>query len=357
MRQSTRSSRAALTAVGSGSSVNLLSALPVAVGRLPHTPQLSKRAKQRLKWLDDWKTHSVKQTCLHYDLPRSTLHRWQKRFDPGNLSTLEDRSSRPRTMRQRTWELARSRPCSRCARSIRAGARRNSPYCSPGKALPSLSRWSVAFSGICVSAACSSNRNRPARPPRTPCPPARCKPKGVPIPKERPGDLVEIDTMRLFPLPGVVRDHFSAGDVVSRYGIVGVRGVATAGTAKEFLAAVCDRCPFGIKAIQIDGGSEFMAEFETACQARAIPLWVLPPHSPKLNGGCPLGRMERINRTFREEWWEWYDGETGRPLGSMTAMQSSGREGETVSNVIRPHQSLGMRTPVVFLAECFGIHV
>ncbi len=103
MRQSTRSSCAALTAVGSGSSVNLLSALPVAVGRLPHTPQLSKGTKQRLKWLDDWKTHSVTQTCLHYDLPRSTLHRWQKRFDPGNLSTLEDRSSRPRTMRQRTW--------------------------------------------------------------------------------------------------------------------------------------------------------------------------------------------------------------------------------------------------------------
>jgi len=167
----------------------------------------------------------------------------------------------------------------------------------------------------------------------------------VPIPKERPGDLVEIDTMRLFPLPGVVRDHFSAGDVVSRYGIVGVLGVATAGTAKEFLAAVCDRCPFGIKAIQIDGGSAFMAEFEAECQAQAIPLWVLPPHSPKLNG-----HVERMNRTFREEWWECYDGET-----DVLMMQGAGREGETVYNAIRPHHALGMRTPVEFFAERFGI--
>ena len=39
-------------------------------------------------------------------------------------------------------------------------------------------------------------------------------------------------------------------------------------------------------------GSEFMAGFETACQQRGIRLFVLAPHSPKLNG-C----VERANRT------------------------------------------------------------
>lgn len=172
------------------------------------------------------------------------------------------------------------------------------------------------------------------------------KPKGVPILKEKPGDLVEIDTMRLFPLPGVTRYHFSAVGVVSRYGVVGVRGVATAGTAKEFLGEVHARMPIGSKAIQIDSGSEFMPEFEQECQAQAIPLSVLPPHSPKLNG-----HVERLNRTFREEWWECYAGETDLP-----SMQQAGREGEAVSNDIRPHHALGMRTPVAFLADRFGIH-
>ena len=33
--------------------------------------------------------------------------------------------------------------------------------------------------------------------------------------------------------------------------------------------------PFPVKAIQVDGGSEFMAEFETACPAKGIALYVV----------------------------------------------------------------------------------
>lgn len=103
MPQSTRFARAALKQVGSGSSVTLCSALPVGVGQLPQAHRLSKRAKQRLKWLDYRNTHTVTQTCRHFAIPRSTLNRWTQRFDPHDLRTLEDRSSRPRTVRQRTW--------------------------------------------------------------------------------------------------------------------------------------------------------------------------------------------------------------------------------------------------------------
>ena len=348
MSKSTRSSRHVLKAVGSGSSVNLFSALPMGVRQLPHTHRLSKRAKQRLKWLDYRKTHSVKQTCRHFDIPRSTLNRWQKRFDPGNLATLEDRSSRPQTVRQQTWGT----------REVEAvlALRQQYPRWGKEKLAVLLARQGIVLSVSMVGRMLRSLRPRcllveprPAR--ATPRsrharPHAQRKPKGVLITKETPGDLWQIDTMRLYPRPGVVRYHFSAVDVVSRYGIVGVRGVATAGTAKEFLAEVRARCPFAIKAIQIDGGSEFMAEFEAECQAREIPLWVLPPHSPKLNG-----HVERMNRTFREEWWECYEGETDLP-----SMQHAGHEGETVDNEVRPHQSLGMRTPVEFLAAQFGIH-
>jgi putative transposase len=38
--------------------------------------------------------------------------------------------------------------------------------------------------------------------------------------------------------------------------------------------------PFPVKVIQVDGGSEFMAEFETAYQAKGVALCVLPPRSP-----------------------------------------------------------------------------
>jgi hypothetical protein len=37
---------------------------------------------------------------------------------------------------------------------------------------------------------------------------------------------------------------------------------------------------FTIRAIQVDGGSEFFAEFETEYQRRCISLFQLPPKTP-----------------------------------------------------------------------------
>jgi len=48
--------------------------------------------------------------------------------------------------------------------------------------------------------------------------------------------------------------------------------------------------PFKILSIQVDGGSEFMAEFEAACKELYIPLHVLPPSRPTYNGGVEHGK-------------------------------------------------------------------
>src|SRR5450759_5277010 len=57
--------------------------------------------------------------------------------------------------------------------------------------------------------------------------------------------------------------------------------------------------PFKVRAISVDNGAEFMAEFEQACATRGIRLFVLPPRSPKLHG-----TVERANRTHTEECYE-----------------------------------------------------
>jgi hypothetical protein len=128
------------------------------------------------------------------------------------------------------------------------------------------------------------------------------KPKG--LHPTQPGDRVQLDPMQLRPLPGVVRYHCTAVDVVSRWNVLGVRSRASAGTAE-----VLDRMPFPVRAIPVDGGSAFMADFETACQARRIPLYVLPPRSPKRNG-----HVERAHRTQRQEFSECYDGDLEIPV-------------------------------------------
>jgi hypothetical protein len=38
-----------------------------------------------------------------------------------------------------------------------------------------------------------------------------------------------------------------------------------------------------MRRIQVDGGSELMVEFEAACQAKGVALYVLPPRCPQMS--------------------------------------------------------------------------
>ena len=77
---------------------------------------------------------------------------------------------------------------------------------------------------------------------------------------------------------------------------------ASAKNASAFIDKVIKDSPFPIARIQVDGGSEFMAEFEQACKKNHIELAVLAPKSHKLNG-----HVERINGTWRSDFYELYD--------------------------------------------------
>lgn len=78
----------------------------------------------------------------------------------------------------------------------------------------------------------------------------------------RPGDLVEVDTLDVRPLPGVALNYYIGRDLDSRWDVLGVYTCATATTATSFLGQLIDRMPFEVRTIQVDGGSEFAAEFE-----------------------------------------------------------------------------------------------
>jgi transposase InsO family protein len=158
---------------------------------------------------------------------------------------------------------------------------------------------------------------------------------------QEPGDLVEVDTVDLRPLPGVILKHFTARDVVSRWDVLGVYTRASATTASLFLDHLQQRTPFPIKAIQVDGGSEFKAGFEAACKERDIRLFVLPPRSPKLNG-C----VERGNRTHREEFYEVYDLDW-----TVAGLRPDLLRWERIYNTIRPHTALGYLTPQEYITQ------
>lgn len=307
------------------------------------SPELSKRARQRLQWIEHVERHGNKSlTCRYFGISRPTLDRALKRYQPERLASLEDRPSRPRRTRTPTWTPAlvaavrqeRERwprwGKEKIARLLRAQGWFVSTS-MVGRILVDLKRRGVLRLPLRVSLA---TRRRAAQRPY-----ATRKPKTWTV--LEPGDLIQFDTQKQTPEPGVTIHHFGARDTVSRWDVVGVYSRATARNGRDFLQQVLARMPFPVQAVQIDGGSEFKAEFEEACAALALPLFVLPPNSPKLNG-----RVERSHRTHEEEFYECYDGDL-----TLAELRPALRAWEDVYNRIRPHQALGYRTPLAWLED------
>jgi len=188
--------------------------------------------------------------------PRSTLYRWQKRAAP--------LGRRPRRLRQPRRPEGLAEAVERL--------RLDHPMWGKEKLGPILRKQGYATSNATVGriigalirrgtvqpvpalirkvAAKTAPRQRPH---------AIRKPKTVTF--EKPGDVVQIDTLSIYPLPGVSIKHFNAYDPFAKWTVARPCKRATAKNAAEFLDAVLMQMPDPVQAIQIDGGSEFMAEF------------------------------------------------------------------------------------------------
>lgn len=306
---------------------------------------ITSKARTRLSWMDYYqKTKNARLTCRHFGIFPDTFYRWKKRYQPFNLKSLEDdfKTRRPKKLRTPTT-------LQEIVNRIK-NLRETYPRWGKEKITVLLKR-----EGIYISV---STVGRTIK---------RLKDKGIlkePLPnyissKKRfikrkwavrkpqvyqakdPGDLIEIDTFDVRPIPGVVRKQFTARDIIGKWDVIKVYGSATANLAREFLDDLVVRMPFPVNAIQVDGGSEFKGEFETECQKRKIKLFVLPPRSPKLNG-C----VERSNRTHTEEFYEVNDFSL-----DIDILNKQLAEWEKIYNTVRPHQALDYLTPLEYIQQ------
>jgi putative transposase len=313
--------------------------------------KLSKVARQRLQWMLFYyfNGRNVARTCRHFGISRQTFYRWKRRFDRHDLTSLEGHSHHPKKVRQPTWTRE-------LAERVLA-LRQQYPRWGKDKLVVLLRRENRIVSTSMVGRILADLKRRRAlhEPPRAAVlrrerRKLRNRPWAVRKPKywriEQPGDLVEIDTKELRLRRGVILKHFSARDVVSRWDVLEVHNRATSLAAARFLDTLLDRLPFPLGALQVDGGSEFAAEFEQACQQKEIPLFVLPPKSPKLNA-----HVERSHRTHNEEFYQ-----VQADSVEVARLNQQLRRWEHTYNHVRPHQSLAYLTPLEFLRRWKRIH-
>jgi IS30 family transposase len=153
------------------------------------------------------------------------------------------------------------------------------------------------------------------------------------------GENVQIDHMTVTK-NGCGLKHFQAWERKSRYIFAKLYSRANSSCAAKFLREFVVKAPFKVMSIQIDGGSEFMKEFETTCKELGIPLYVLPPKRPKWNGG-----VERGNRTFREEFYARKD----LLADNITEFRKKLEQALWKYNNYRPHFSLNGLTPMEYI--------
>ena len=303
---------------------------------------ISKEAAKRLRWMDHYHRYrNARLTCRYYGISPQTFYRWKNRYDPYDLRTLESGSHRPYKVRhpetpvkvvERVQKVREQYP--RWGRDklavllMKEGIETSAS--TVGRVMNRLKARGRLREPENVRLAKLARKRR--RKPRY----AVRMPKGYSI--EAPGDLVQMDTLKLQLMSNDVRCHFSARDVVSRWDCARAFRRQTSFAAARFLEYLETKFPFKIKAIQIDGGSEFKKDFEEAIQERQIQLFVIPPRSPKLNG-----YVERANRMYREEF---YEVET---IGHT--MEEHNRQLERwqyTCNYVRPHQALDYLTPAEY---------
>jgi len=308
--------------------------------------KLSDYAKFRLTTIEHYKVLRQKnftenEALSFLNVKRATLFRWLKQYKKEKTRSLEKKSTRPKNLR--ISKIINHELVSHILK-----IRQENPSFGKEKIKKKLNDMNIFVSSSTVGRILSILFKRgviykiPLKNKKYSDARKRIKKRYAQrIPKIKPekiGQLIQIDHMVINNVYGQSIKEFRATCPITKITFSEIYTSANAKNGKDFLEKLIEKLDFKITSIQVDGGGEFMAEFEDYCKEMGIKLYVLPPRSPKMNGV-----VERTNQTYRYEFWNTWD--IPPEFDEISVML---KEFEYYYNYIRPHQSLNYLTPVEY---------
>lgn len=318
-----------------GVTMNISCILPGAA-RLSRLPNLSHKAKQRLKWFDYQHKHrNVAQTCRYFGISRKTFYYWQKRYNPWRLESLEEKIRKPNNTRK--WEVRRKeelRIISLRKKYIRYGKEKlkviyNNLYhedISSWKIQRVIEKHNLYYQpDKAQKLRVKRKRNQP-------------KKRITELKKERRNSfLVAFDSLTVY-WNGCKRYILTGIDIHSKIAFARMYKSKHSKHAADFLQRMHYLLEGRIENIQTDNGSEFDKDFRVMAENLKLPHYHSRTRTPTDN---PFN--ERFNRTLREEFID---------LGNLTydcdIFNRRVTEWLIEYNFHRPHQSLGYLPPINF---------
>jgi transposase InsO family protein len=160
---------------------------------------------------------------------------------------------------------------------------------------------------------------------------------------EKPGDLVQVDTVSIF-TTGVKRYLYTALDIKTRFAFAYIYKSHTSTNGADFLSKFLQVAPFHTKRIQTDNGSEFAKHFEDTCREKKLTHFYTYPKHPQSNG-----HLERFNRTIQEQFAEWHMDALDEPeVFNQPLMDYL-----IWYNTEKPHRSIGKIPPLRYYLDNF----
>jgi len=319
-----------------GVSTQLRSCLPKA-SIIARIPNLSREAKQRLRWFDYYRKYdNARLTCRHFGINPKFFYKWKKRFNLRGVLGLEDLSRRPKHFRQSKI------PIEWINQTI--FLRKKYPYYSKYKLAIILKRdFDITLSPSSISRIITRHKLflEPVYPSK------KVRYQRARIPKnfviEKPGDLIQRDTKHL-PFLGTTRYCFVAIDCIGKGLAIKVSTTISSLQGKRLNQYLEKYYPFPIKNQQSDNGSENLGHTYKDLKDKNIPQYFIYPHCPKENAF-----VERVIGTIEREFIQ-----QGKLATNVKDQQRLIDKWLDEYHNFRPHQSLGYLTPNEYYQSVIG---
>lgn len=295
-------------------------------------------AKLRLRVLNHCYEFGWKAAVAAYNVKKSTLFDWKKRFEKSGrkLASLIPRSTRPKHTRTMTVDP-------RLAGFIKSMREMYGPV-SKYKLKPFLDEYakSLGIDGYGLDKIAKivkrnhyffetkTKNKRRVKP---------LYPRLKRTPRQTTPGYIEMDAITVY--DNSRKYYFiTAIDVVTRFAWCKLTTSLSSRAARVALEEFRSECPCPIREIQTDNGHEFLGEFNQYLEQQKITHQFIYPHSPRING-----IVERFNRTVQDEFINRND-----DLFYDLNLVSRKLTGWLVwYNTARPHHSLNLQSPLNYL--------
>jgi transposase len=310
--------------------------------------KLSSKAQERLEWIIFYHTlgnKNVTAAATYFGITRKTLHKYLKKFDERDLTTLEEESRTPHKTRgwmvtheeEKNIKKLREDNMEFGKQKLKRLYRREyGKEISTWKIERVIRRYKLYPDKVKHDRSVEKKQKSKTK--------VRIHQVKEAIRKVNQfGFLWHIDAIIIW-WYGQRRIIFTVLEDRSKIAFARVYRSNTSGYAEDFLKRLMYLVEGKVEIMHSDNGSEFQGEFEKACNALNIIQLYSRPHTPKDNPA-----LERFNNTVQEEWLD--SSEVG-----LDDIQEANKDLTTwliKYNSYRPHQALDYLTPLEYAHEHF----